>query len=73
MEFDMEFDIEDFDNDNSEDLPHEVSELICLICLHRWVGVYPKQLHLSDMECKCGKIGYIIKTGQTIPDVEDEN
>ena len=44
--------------------PHEVSELICLKCLHRWIGVYPKSLLLKDIECKCGEVGYVIKTGQ---------
>mgnify|MGYP007133754231 CR=1 FL=1 len=58
--------------DNEEDSPHEVSELICLRCLHRWIGVYPQQLKLADMECKCGAIGYIIKTGQTITESEDQ-
>lgn len=46
--------------------PHEVSELICLKCLHRWIGVYPTKTLLKDLECECGAIGYVIKTGQTI-------
>lgn len=58
--------------ENNEDLPHEVAELICLRCLHRWIGVYPQELNLADMECKCGTIGYIIKTGQTLPESEVE-
>ena len=44
--------------------PHEVSELICLKCLHRWTGVYPESLLLKDIECKCGEVGYVIKTGE---------
>lgn len=51
--------------------PHEISELICLKCLHRWIGVYPEELLLKDIKCKCGEIGYVIKTGQTI-ETEDE-
>lgn len=51
-----------------DNIPHEVSELMCLKCLHRWIGVYPSSLLLKEMECACGEVGYIIKTGQTIPD-----
>ena len=51
-------------------IPHEVSELICLKCLNRWIGVYPTKTPLKELECKCGAIGYVIKTGQTI---EEEN
>ena len=46
--------------------PHEVSELICLKCFHRWIGVYPEYTLLKDLECKCGEVGYVIKTGQTV-------
>ena len=46
--------------------PHEVSELICLKCFRRWIGVYPEYTLLKDLECKCGEVGYIIKTGQTL-------
>ena len=56
--------------ENNEDLPHEVAELICLRCLHRWIGVYPQELKLADMECQCGCVGFIIKTGQTLPKSE---
>ena len=47
-------------------LPHEVAELICLKCHHRWIGVYPENVLLKDIECKCGSVGYVIKTGQTL-------
>lgn len=46
--------------------PHEVSELICLKCLNRWIGVYPQKTLLKQLECRCGAVGYVIKTGQTI-------
>lgn len=49
-----------------DNLPHEVSELICLKCHSRWIGVYPESVLLKDLECKCGTIGYVIKTGQTL-------
>ena len=49
-----------------ENMPHEVAELICLVCHKRWIGVYPQKTLLKDLECKCGAVGYVIKTGQTI-------
>lgn len=55
-----------------DDTEYEVAELICLKCLKRWIGVYPSELPLKDIECKCGKVGYVIKTGQTLPDIDTE-
>ena len=49
-----------------KNLPHEVSELICLKCYSRWIGVYPQETLLKKLECKCGAVGFVIKTGQTI-------
>jgi len=59
-------------NGIEKNLPHEVAELICLKCLNRWIGVYPKETQLKDLECKCGAIGYVIKTGQTLQDIPNE-
>jgi hypothetical protein len=53
-------------------LPHEVSELICLKCLNRWIGVYPRSTWLKEIQCKCGKKGYVIKTGQSLYTSESE-
>lgn len=53
-------------NTVEDNLQHEVSELICLKCLSRWIGVYPVDTPLKQLECKCGEVGYVIKTGQTI-------
>ena len=50
-----------------ENIPHEVSEFICLKCFHRWLGVYPENTLLKDLQCPCGEVGYVIKTGQTLP------
>lgn len=49
-----------------DNLPHEVSEVICLKCLRRWIAVYPQSTPLKMLECKCREVGYVIKTGQTI-------
>ena len=55
-----------------DNIEHEVSELICLKCLNRWIGVYPSETPLNQLECKCGEIGYVIKTGQTLPEAHSE-
>lgn len=50
-------------------MPHEVSELICINCKHRWIDVRPAGLWLKNLECpECRKTGYIIETGQVIED-----
>ena len=45
---------------------HEVCELMCLKCMNRWIGVFPTKTLLKSIECKCGEVGYVIKTGQTL-------
>lgn len=52
--------------------PHQVCELICLKCLNRWIGVFPETVLLKSIECKCGEVGYVIKTGQDIQPMIDE-
>lgn len=47
-------------------LPHDISEVICLKCLSRWIAVYPHGTLLKDLECKCGAVGYVIMTGQPL-------
>ena len=55
-------------SDINENKPHEVSEVICLKCLNRWISVYSEDTLLKEIDCpKCGEVGYVIKTGQTIP------
>lgn len=55
-----------------QNMTHEVTELICLKCLQRWIGVYPQKTLLKDLECACGEVGYIIKTGQTLNTESEE-
>ena len=53
--------------DIEEAMPHEVAELICVNCMKRWIGVYPADTLLKDIECKnCCMRGAVIKTGQTL-------
>ena len=48
-------------------MPHEISEVICINCKHRWIDVRPAGLWLMNLECpECCKTGYIIETGQVI-------
>lgn len=57
--------------DFEKNMEHEVSELICLKYLNRWIGVYPSKTLLKQLECKCGVVGYVIKTGQTLEEKEE--
>ena len=50
-----------------ENMPHKVSEVICIDCKYRWLAVRPAGTHLKDLECpKCGLQGYVIETGEEI-------
>lgn len=61
-----------FNDYKDENTPHIVQEVICLSCLHRWIAVRPEGTLLKDLECPhCGKVGYVITTGQEIQ--EEDN
>ena len=51
-----------------ENMEHEVAELMCVKCMYRWIGAFPSSVSLKEIECPCGETGYVIKTGQTLPD-----
>ncbi len=52
-----------------ENMPHVVSEVICVNCKHRWIDVRPEKLWLKQLECpNCKEVGYVIETGQIIDD-----
>jgi hypothetical protein len=54
-----------------ENMPHKVSEVICINCRYRWLAVRPTITLLKDLECpQCGKQGYVIETGEVINDNE---
>ena len=49
-----------------KNIPHTVSEVICVKCGKRWICVRPEDTLLKDIECpECGS-GYVIETGQNI-------
>lgn len=54
-----------------ENIPHKVSEVICINCKHRWIAVRPCVCKLKELECpECHEHGYVIETGEII-DTED--
>lgn len=53
--------------DINENIPHRVSEVICVKCAYRWIAVRPVNTFLKDLECPwCGKQGFVIETGEII-------
>jgi hypothetical protein len=50
-----------------ENMPHKVSEVICIGCKYRWIAVRPTDTLLKDLECpQCGKQWFVIETGEII-------
>ena len=48
-----------------ENMPHKVSEVICIDCKYRFISVRPVGLPLKDLECpQCGRQGFVIETGE---------
>ena len=55
-----------------KNLPHRVSEVICLKCLTRWIAVRPTTTPLKALECPyCGATMFVIETGEQL-EQEDE-
>ena len=47
-----------------KNIPHTVSEVICVKCGKRWICVRPEDTLLKEIECPdCGS-GYVIETGE---------
>lgn len=56
--------------DIEANLPHKVSEVICVKCGKRWISVRPEKTLLKELECpKCGA-GFVIETGEEVDDGE---
>ena len=52
--------------DINDNIPHKVTEVICIKCYKRWIAVRSVNTKLKDLECPtCGK-GYVIETGEII-------
>ena len=54
--------------DFEAELPHQTAELICLKCLHRYMGVWPVGTWLKELDCETCGPGYVVKTGQDLED-----
>ena len=56
-----------------EGLNYLISELICINCKERFLDVRPMNVWLKDCTCpKCQEKGYLIDTGEFIPDKQYE-
>ena len=52
----------------------EVAEMICLICLKRFIDVRPVGILLKNLECPgCHRSGFIIETGEYMTENNDSN
>ena len=48
-------------------MPHDLSEVICVKCCHRWIAVRPSGTLLKHLECpNCHFQGAVIETGQEL-------
>lgn len=64
----MKADIIDINNN----IPHRVSEVICINCKHRWIAVRPCDSKLKNLECpQCQKKGYVIETGEIFKELSE--
>ena len=53
-----------------ENMPHKVSEVICVDCKYRWLSVRPASTLLKELECpQCRLQGYVIETGEQLKDI----
>ena len=59
-------DVIDFMERKEEEMPHKLSEVICVHCGKRWISVRPVGTLLKDLECEnCGS-GFVIETGEVM-------
>mgnify|MGYP002524631793 CR=1 FL=1 len=53
--------------DFESNLPHIVTEVICIRCKKRWISTRPTVVLLKELQCpKCKKKGFVIETGQCL-------
>jgi len=64
----MAFDDKNNVVDIEKNIPHKISEVICLKCLHRWNAIRPEKTLLKALECPCGAVGFVIETGEEYPE-----
>jgi Zn finger protein HypA/HybF involved in hydrogenase expression len=50
-----------------KNMPHRMSELICVNCKYRYIAIRPTHTRLKELICpKCGLTEQIIETGEVI-------
>ena len=60
--------------DINDNIPHTVSEVICINCKHRWIAVRPSKCKLKNLECsRCHQQGYVIETGEVFEELSNES
>lgn len=53
--------------------PHKISEVVCLLCLYRWLAVRPEETQLRALECpRCRTQGFAIETGEEVMEENDD-
>ena len=52
--------------------PHNVAEVICVKCGKRWLAVWPSETWLKDLECENCGAGFVVKTGQDLDGVNED-
>lgn len=56
---------------HEDNLPHTVSEVICVKCGKRWLALRPSVTRLKELECpECNQQGFVIETGQPLDDLK---
>ena len=59
--------------DIEKNLPHKVSEVICVGCGKRWLAVRPTDTLLKALHCDaCNESGFVIETGEVLTTPEGE-
>ena len=60
--------------DIEKNIPHTVCEVICVSCKFRYISCAPSKTLLKDYQCGgCKEVGYVITTGQPLPEGQDES
>ena len=58
--------------DINNNIPHRVSEVICINCKNRWIAVRPYVSKLKNLECpQCHQQGYVIETGEIFKELSE--
>ena len=50
----------------SENVPHLISEVICVKCGKRWIAARPESTRLKQLECENCGAGFVIETGEVV-------